>query len=190
MKQSAIAAYQKRKTEVREGRFFPKTIKCEVLFDEIGRDALDYSKANKCPDAYRIDKWHYAVIVSWFKGRVAKEILPHEIDEKLSELAEKKGLKPATLNRYRAFLSLVYSLANRNGKVVANPARLVRLRKENNAVVRFLEAQEEEKLRCVLRESYPCLEAAFDLALNTGMRTIPPSLGRRKFSIGDHHDPA
>ena len=141
-----------------------------MLFDEIGKDALDYSKANKCPDAYRIDKWHYAVILSWFKGRVAKEIVPQEIDEKLSELAGKKDLKPATLNRYRAFLSLVYSLANRNGKVQVNPARLVRLRKENNAVVRFLEAQEEEKIRSVLRECDRCLEAEFDLALNTGMR--------------------
>jgi integrase len=170
MKQSAIAAYQKRKTEVREGRFFPKVTKSEVLFDEIGKDALDYSKANKCPDAYRLDKWHYAVILSWFNGRVAKEIVPQEIDEKLSGLAGKKDLKPATLNRYRAFLSLVYSLANRNGKVEVNPARLVRLRKENNAVVRFLEAEEEEKLRRVLRESDRYLEAEFDLALNTGMR--------------------
>jgi integrase len=49
-----------------------------------------------------------------------------------------------------------------------NPARLVRLRKENSAVVRFLEAQEEEKLRRILRDR--CLEAEFDLALNTGMR--------------------
>jgi integrase len=65
---------------------------------------------------------------------------------------------------------LVYSLANRNGKVEVNPARLVRLRKENNAVVRFLEAEEEEKLRRVLRESDRYLEAEFDLALNTAMR--------------------
>jgi integrase len=51
-----------------------------------------------------------------------------------------------------------------------NPARLVKLRKENNAVVRFLEVQEEQKLRGVLRERYPRLEAELDLALNTGMR--------------------
>jgi integrase len=169
MKQSAIAAYQKRKTEVREGHFFPEAVRREVLFDEIGKDALDYSKANKCHDAYRIDKWHYEVILGWFKGKVAKEIWPQEIDGRLSELSE-KGLKPATLNRYRAFLSLIYSLANRNGKLEVNPARLVRLRKENNAVVRFLELHEEEKLRLTFREKYPYLEAEFDLALNTGMR--------------------
>lgn len=170
LRQTAICAYQKRKTEIREGIFFPKIIKREVLFDQIATDALDYSKANKCPDAYRIDKWHYALILAWFKGRVAKEISPQEIEGKLSELAHKDELKPATLNRYRAFLSLIYSLANRNGKVDVNPARLVRLRKENNAIVRFLEAEEEKKLRAVLREDYSPLEAELDLALNTGMR--------------------
>src|SRR4030095_200552 len=52
LRQTAICAYQKRKTEIRESIFFPKIIKREVLFDQIGADALDYSKANKCPDAY------------------------------------------------------------------------------------------------------------------------------------------
>ena len=128
LRQTAISAYQKRKTEIREGRFFPKATKREILFEEIAKDALDYSKVNKCPDAYRIDKWHHALILDWFKGREAKALSPLEIHDKLSVLAEEKQLKPATLNRYRAFLSLVYSLANRNGKVNTNPARLVRLR--------------------------------------------------------------
>jgi integrase len=71
--------------------------------------------------------------------------------------------------------------------VSVNPARLVPLRKENSAVVRFLDAEEENKLRAVLRRRYPDLEAEFDLALNTGMRRgeqwrlrfedINPSLG-------------
>jgi hypothetical protein len=143
LRQTAISAYQKRKTEIRENIFFPKIIKREVLFDQIAKDALGYSKANKCPDAYRIDKWHCALILEWFKGRVAKEISPQEIDGRLSEFAEQGELKPATVNQYRAFFSLIYSLANRNGKVAVNPARLVRLRKENNAVVRFLETDEE-----------------------------------------------
>jgi integrase len=46
----------------------------------------------------------------------------------------------------------------------------VRLRKENNAIVRFLDSAEEKKLRGVLQQNYPDLEAEFDLALHTGMR--------------------
>ena len=170
LRQTAISAYQKRKTEIREGKFFPKTHKKEVTFAEIASDALVYSKANKCPDAYRIDLWHQAAVLNWFRGRIAKEITPQEIDEKLNELALDEKLKPATLNRYRAFLSLIYTLANRNGKVTVNPARLVRLRKENNAIVRYLGHEEEDRLRAVFQEQYPDLEAEFDLALYTGMR--------------------
>jgi hypothetical protein len=117
LRQTAISAYRKRKTEVREGRFFPKVIKRETLFSEIAGDALEYSRTNKCHDAYRLDKWHYAVILKWFGDRVAKDITPQEIDDKLSALGEGQQLKSATLNRYRAFLSLIYSVASRNGRV-------------------------------------------------------------------------
>ena len=98
-----------------------------MLFDEIAKDALDYSKVNKCPDACRIDRWHHSLVMEWFGNKVAKDITPQDIEERLSALAEAKELRPATLNRYRAFLSLIYSRANRNGKVSVNPARLVTL---------------------------------------------------------------
>jgi integrase len=169
MRQSAISVYQKRKAEIREGVFFPKKVKREITFREIALEALEYSKANKCRDAYSIDQWHYEKVVGWFGDRLAKEITPQEIDARLTELTE-QDYKPATLNRYRAFLSLIYSNANRNGRVEVNPARLVRLRQENNAVVRFLTDDEEMKLRAAMRRMLPEMEPEFDLALNTGMR--------------------
>jgi len=44
----AIELYRKRKTEIREGRFFPKpTPKRVVLFDEIAEDSLAYSREHK-----------------------------------------------------------------------------------------------------------------------------------------------
>jgi len=67
-------------------------------------------------------------------------------------------------------LSLVFSLANRNGKVSVNPARLVRLRKENNGRVRFLSDGEEARLRAEIRAHHPEREPDLDLALHTGMR--------------------
>ena len=52
----AQAAYQKRKSEVREGRFFPENAgQRSVGFAEIAKDALEYSKANKVPAAYKAD---------------------------------------------------------------------------------------------------------------------------------------
>jgi integrase len=109
-------------------------------------------------------------ILGWFRERAAADLRPQEIERRLSELGEEEELKPATLNRYRALLSLTYSIAMRNGKVSTNPARLVRLRQENNARVRFLSAEEENALRSKIRETDSDGEPEFDLALNTGLR--------------------
>lgn len=67
-------------------------------------------------------------------------------------------------------LSLTFRVAVQNGKIPSNPARLVRPRRENNALVRYLLPQEEEKLRAVANEYYPHHVPELDIALNTGMR--------------------
>ena len=74
-------------------------------------------------------------------------------------------LKPAQgvhLSRFRLDIE--------NGKVTVNPARLVRRRREDNARVRWLTADEETKLRAAIQSDYPNELPAFDLALHTGMR--------------------
>ena len=169
-KGNAIDLVRKRKNEALQGKKLPEKLRrATVTFAEIARDALEYSKQHKVPDAARADRWHMETILGWFRERAAADVPPQDIERRLSELGE-EGRQPATLNRYRALLSLTYSIAMRNGKVFANPARLVRLRKENNARVRFLSAEEEATLRSKIREVYPDGEAEFDLALNTGMR--------------------
>ncbi len=169
-KGNAIDLYRKRKTEALTGKKLPEKLRrATVTFAEIARDALEYSKAHKVPEAAAHDRWRMETVLGWFRERAAADITPQEMERRLAELGE-EGRKPATLNRYRALLSLTYSIAMRNGKVSANPARLVRLRKENNARVRFLSAEEEATLRSKIRETYSDGEAEFDLALNTGMR--------------------
>ncbi len=169
-KSLAIAAYQKRKTEVREGRFFPESFKKrDVGFVEIARDALEYSRARNAVGSYKTDRWRMGTLLRWFRGRKAEDITAQEIERRLAELAD-EGRTPATVNRYRALLSMIYSQAVRNGKLSKNPARLVRLRKENNARVRFLDDREEAVLREAIREKFPDGEAELDLALHTGMR--------------------
>jgi len=169
-KKAAEDLYRKRKTQALEGRKLPEKLRQpSVLFDEIARDALTYSGAHKVSAAYKGDCWTMGIILGWFRGRVAADIAPQEIEGRLSGLAE-NGRAPATLNRYRALLSLTYSLANRNGKLSANPARLVRLKRENNARIRFLDEPDEASIRIKIRQLYPDREPEFDLALNTGMR--------------------
>jgi integrase len=169
-KSTALTLYRKRKTEPLEGKKLPEKLRRgKVSFAEVARDTLEYSRTTKVPDAYRIDRWHMETILGWFREHSAGEITPQDIERRLNEIAE-EGRTPATVNRYRALLSLVYSLANRNGKLTVNPVRQVKPRKENNERVRFLDEKEENSLRQKILEQYPECESEFDLALHTGMR--------------------
>jgi integrase len=169
-KSAAIDLYRKRKNEALEGKKLPEKLRrATVTFAEIADDALEYSRTTKVHDAYRIDRWHMETILAWFRERGAQEITAQDIERRLSCLAE-EGRKPATVNRYRALVSLTFSLAVRNGKVSANPVRQVRRRKENNEPFRFLDEGEEDILRKKIEELYPDCEPEFDLALHTGMR--------------------
>jgi len=169
-KSAAILLYRKRKQQVLEGKKLPEKLRRPtVSFAEIAHDTLEYSRTTKVSEAYRIDRWRMDTILGWFRGRSAEELNPQDIERRLNGLAE-EGRKPSTVNRYRTLLSLTFSLAVRNGKMAANPVRLVKRRKENNERVRFLDDEEEGALRTKIREMYPVHEAEFDLALHTGMR--------------------
>jgi site-specific recombinase XerD len=168
LKQTAETLYRKRKTEVLQGKKLPETRRRVVSFEELARDALAYSKAHK--RSYDDDLSRMERLKSWFGTRQADGIAPGEMERRLTEAAQEGKWAPATANRYRALLSLTYRLGIRNGKVSANPARLVRHRQENNARIRWLTIEEEGKLRKVLEAKHGEHVPEFDLALNTGLR--------------------
>jgi len=173
-KSSAMLLYQKRRTEISEGKKLPALRNAPVVkFDEIAADALEYSKSHNI--SYEDDVIRMNFVLREFSGRPIVGIKPQDIERWLNQLTRKvKGeevpLKPATLNRYRAVLSLSFRLAIQNGKATINPARLVRRRRENNAVIRYLLPEEEQRLRAVANKLYPHHVPELDLALNTGMR--------------------
>ena len=135
-KANAIALYHKRKAEALAGRKLPERLRQRpVLFREIAEEALAYSRAYK--RSYRDDEYRMHRLREWFGEQKAAEITPQEIERKLEEMAADRT--PGTVNRHRALLSLIYRLAVRNGKVLANPVRSVARRKENNCRARFLD---------------------------------------------------
>jgi len=67
-------------------------------------------------------------------------------------------------------MSLAYRLGMENGKVESNPARLVRLRTENNARLRFLTRQEYQKVLAIIARDNPDQVPAFVVSVYTGMR--------------------
>ena len=103
-------------------------------------------------------------------NRPADTITPQEIECWLSDQAQENKWKPATANRFKALLSLAFRLGMQNGKVGANPARLVRRRREDNTRIRFLSRDEEKRLRFAIEAKCSWHLVEFEVALHTGMR--------------------
>jgi site-specific recombinase XerD len=139
-----------------------------VSFAEIARDTLAYSKAHK--RTYHDDVIRMEPLLARFRERAADSITAQELEQHLSQTAEQNEWAPATVNRYRELISLVFRLAIECGKAKENPARLVKHRQENNARVRWLSAEEEVRLRAVISAACPEHIPELDIALNTGMR--------------------
>lgn len=157
--------YIKRKNEALQGTKLPEKLRrATVLFAEIAKDALAYSKANKL--SYRNDACRMENLLAWFREYSADSITAQDIERRF----EQQAWSPATANRYRALLSLTYRLAIRNGKVKDNPARLVQHRLEDNTRIRFLSGDEEVALRTAIEAVCPEHLPEFILALNTGLR--------------------
>jgi site-specific recombinase XerD len=165
-KNVAIKLYQKRKTEVLEGKKFPENLRARsISFATLAKDALAYSKVHKL--SYRDDEIRMKKLTDWLGERPAASVTPQEID---TWLTGHDKWKPATANRYRALLSLTYKLGMQNGKISCNPPRMVKQRRENNARERYLLPDEETRLRHVVEELCPERLPELDIALNTGMR--------------------
>lgn len=79
------------------------------------------------------------------------------------------GIQPwavATRNRCRALLKMIYRIGEQDGVIQTNPARKLRMAKEQGRVRWLLDAEE-----ALLRQKIPPAHLPeFDLALNTGMR--------------------
>ena len=168
-KGAAIDLYRKRKTEALQRKKLPENLRAPLVsFAQLAQDALAYSKAHK--RTYYDDVIRMERLLAAFREKAAESITPQDLERHLAQAAEGGGWQPATVNRYRALISLVYRLGIQNGKVKENPARLVKHRRENNARVRWLSPEEEVRLRAYLEATGPQFIPELDLALHTGMR--------------------
>lgn len=168
-KSAALTLYRKRKTESLQRRKLPESLRSPMVsFAELAYDALAFSKAHK--RSYGDDVIRMARLLARFRERAADSITAQELEHHLAQTAEENSWAPATVNRYRALISLVFRLGIESGKVKENPAKLVKHRQENNFRIRWLSPEEEVRLRAVISET--CLEhmPELDLALNTGLR--------------------
>ncbi|MGB7307905.1 MAG: site-specific integrase [Candidatus Acidiferrales bacterium] len=168
-KSSAITLYRKRKTEVLQRKKLPENLRTPaVSFAELAHDALVYSKTHK--RTYEDDALRLPWLLTAFRERPADSITPQDIERHLSQMAEERNWAPASVNRYRALVSLIFRLGIENGKVKENPARFVKHRLVNNARTRWLSPKEEARLRIAIKARNPDHMPELELAINTGLR--------------------
>lgn len=168
-KSVAIKLVDKRRTEALQGKKLPERLRrATVTFAEIAKDALAYSKAHK--RSYETDRIHMETMLTRFRDSGVGSITPTEIERYLTQTAKERDWAPATVNRHRALLSLVFRIATENNKVERNPVRLVKPRAVSNTRVRWLADGEETRLRATIEADCKEHMPELDLALNTGLR--------------------
>lgn len=156
----------KRLTEVVENRYFDKRKEYKILFDDFAAEFLQtHSQVNKRPRVAKRDAGLIKRLSSHFSGKYLCDITPQSVEQ--YKAARIKEVKPATVNRELACLKCMLNKAIEWGKADDNPARKVKLFKENNKRIRYLE---KEQIRQLMDACAPHLKPIVTVALFTGMR--------------------
>ena len=166
-KKLAESVLQKKRVEIAENKHLDIKRDEKIRFDDFAKTFLElHSKLNKKPSSYERDVNLIKKLGLSFGGQSLHAIKSMQIEEyKTKRMAE--GRKPATVNREIACLKCMFNKAIEWGKVHDNPVRKVKLLRENNRRVRYLEKEEIQKL---LGNCSGHLKPVVTVALNTGMR--------------------
>jgi integrase len=161
----AKEVYQKRKVAIREGRFFPEQVnRRDCLFDEVVKDWLEYAKVNK--RSANMDVTRSRRLLAAFGGKPVESLTVQEIERFKADL-KAEGWTDATVNRHVALLKSMLNKAVVHEKLARNPAKAVKLFRENNTIVRYLTEAEEARLF----EALPVeVQPLVMVALHTGLR--------------------
>lgn len=170
-KGDAIDLLSKRNREKLLAVKLPEKLRGKIItFRELAQDALDHSAESNVERSTLELALKLGIIGPDFADRPAAGITKHDIQSWLMEYAQKRDWAPATRNRYQAAFSLVFSVALDNEKMTINPAARIKRKTENNDRIRFLSADEEQRLISALAKTCPHYLPAFRISLHTGMR--------------------
>lgn len=174
-KNLAIAAYQARKTAVRQGQLFPNQVGRQkaVLFDELAQDFLTHSASTK--RSHTTDQCRVRRLFAAFGGRAAGTITPQELRTWKASLLQTTYVKDgvtrplslASVKHHIGLLGAIFNLGIANAKVTTNPVKQLSKIKLNNTRVRYLTKDEEDRLFRALPAKYHQLTK---VALLTGLR--------------------
>jgi integrase len=159
----AQAALNARKGEIAQGKFELKGTKASPVFRDYAKRYLEWSKGNK--RSWVRDRVSIVSLSRDFARTRLNAINSWSIEQ--YKLSRAKSVKKATVNRELACLKHMFTKAIERGLLDENPAKNVKLYKENNQRVRRLKPTEEERL---LKACSPHIRPIIIMALHTGMR--------------------
>ena len=174
----AETVLKKRKVQQAEGKFLEIKKEEKVKFEDFADEYYElHCKVNNKKSFGTADKHNIKCLKSYFSGHYLQDITQHKVQSFKSERAKTvrtlesgktKSISPTTVNRQLTCLKSIFNKAIAWNKFTGtNPVKGIKLFKENNARLRFLEKEEITKL---LSNCIPSLKPIVIVALNTGMR--------------------
>ncbi|MFB3919255.1 MAG: tyrosine-type recombinase/integrase [Candidatus Velamenicoccus archaeovorus] len=168
----------KRKVEIAENRYLDVKEQSKTTLSELIELYLRLHAAGK--KSGETDVRRSKTLLGFFGDRPLCEITPLRVTEyknkrskdvaavkKVDGVEVKRFVSGPTINRELALLKHMFTKAIEWGKAEDNPVKKVKLFKENNAIVRYLEKDQMNKLIANASEH---LRPILIVALNTGMR--------------------
>ncbi|MBU2541336.1 MAG: tyrosine-type recombinase/integrase [Candidatus Omnitrophica bacterium] len=156
---------KKRLVEVAENKHLDVRKELKIKFEDFANEYLElHSKPNN-------RSWQKSDLIiiqnlkKYFAGKYLYEVTPQDVERYKAKRI--KEVSPATVNRALACFKSMYNRAIEWGKARDNPVLKVKLFKENNKRLRYLEKEEIIKL---LAKCSKHLKPIVIVALNTGMR--------------------
>ena len=140
----AVKLRRNRKNQIDSGDKLPANMRTRVVrFSELCEDARAYVKANNRGqqfDCYRIDRLKAAFgdFPATIEIGVFRRWFDSQEDSRKRTTPQARKWSPASFNRSKATLSLIYKLGIENKKVKDNPAKLLKRKREDGGRVRFL----------------------------------------------------
>lgn len=161
----AETVLQKRLVEVAENKHLDVKKNIKIRFEEFSEQFLElYSKPNN-KSWRKSDLHNINTLKTSFGGRYLYEINQQMVEKFKAE--RMKEVSPARVNRNLACLKCMFNRAIEWGKAKENPVKKIKMLKENNKRLRYLEKEESERLVNACKEHLRPIVIA---ALNTGMR--------------------
>jgi integrase len=165
-RKDAAKVMAKRKTEIVENKYLDIRQDPEpVKFYDFSKEYLEWVKVNRKPSAHLRVLSLLRQLNQDFETRTLQEITPWQIEKHKAK--RKEHVKPASVNRELALLKHMFTKAIEWGKVKENPAKKVKLFRGEVKRVRYLMADEIQRL---LSNCSNYLKPIVTVAVHTGMR--------------------